>query len=134
MGQRPGQHHTCQPNMTHPFAVSLVLLVLSQDVLLQPLPSVLQALGQVEQQGKEPDFKQEIVSFENFANEKEDLLTLQSETLEEEMKKLEEQLAEKLNVLEDKFKEKEEEEKTFRKQIMMAVQGQESQGTDSYPE
>ena len=62
------------------------------------------------------------MSFENFANEKENLLTLQSETLEEEMKKLEEQLAEKLNVLEDKFKEKEEEEKTLRKQIMMAVQ------------
>ena len=46
------------------------------------------------------------MSFQDFANAKENSLTAQSETLAAEMKQMEEELAEKLKLLEDQFETK----------------------------
>ena len=61
--------------------------------------------------------QENILSFEKFANGKEDLLTAQSETLAAEMSKLEEQMTEKLKVLEDQLDAKQDEEERLRLEL-----------------
>jgi hypothetical protein len=54
------------------------------------------------------------LSFQDFANAKENSLTAQSETLAAEMKQMEEDLAEKLKLLEDQLETKQKEEEKTR--------------------
>ena len=54
------------------------------------------------------------MSFQDFANAKENSLTAQSETLAAEMKQMEEELAEKLKLLEDQLETKQREEQKLR--------------------
>merc|ERR1712142_771635 len=60
---------------------------------------------------------QEILSFQQFANTKENLLTAQSENLAAEMKDLEKEMEEKLKLLEDQLQTKQEEEQKLRFQL-----------------
>merc|ERR1712142_1040790 len=60
---------------------------------------------------------QEILSFQQFANTKENLLTAQSENLAAEMKDLEKEMEEKLKLLEDQLHTKQEEEQKLRFQL-----------------
>ena len=57
------------------------------------------------------------MSFQDFANAKENSLTAQSETLAAEMKQMEEELAEKLKLLEDQLETKEKEEEKLRLEL-----------------
>ena len=65
----------------------------------------------------ENSLKKEIFSFETFAKAKENSLTAQSDTLAGEMKKLEEELSEKLQNLENELEAKQDEEKKLRVEL-----------------
>merc|ERR1711862_465772 len=97
-----------------------------------PLPSLLHHLQQEQHDSPQPEeegdvkdvksedpaLNKEILAFEEFANTKESLLTAQSESLAAEMKDLEQEMEEKLKLLEDQFQTKLKEEQNLRSELL----------------